>query len=282
MASWDQLDPVVAAHSAPPPCFVEVGGVRTHRPDWVLLSSLLAAVFPATAGRGWDSVAIGHALDLWLAEELRRCGFGTDEVWPRASDPRVLPRELAVLMPMLARKGMSLGRFTSIVLSEARVLGATYEKEVDVLMSRWETGPQLIVSTKSMLGAYGKNANNRMEEAYGDAHNLRGRFPLAALGYLLLLGADCPRTAFERLAAAMVRMQDSGTMYDRTCLIVVEPIDRFVARRRRPVRVYPRAVARLVPGGSRPRAARFVDGMVRCVLERTPPSYHEAVRVRFY
>lgn len=38
-----------------------------------------------------------------------------------------------------------------------------------------------------MLSSYGKNLRNRFEEAYGDAKNIRGRFPLVALGFLFLV-----------------------------------------------------------------------------------------------
>ncbi len=52
---------------------------------------------------------------------------------------------------------------------DARVLGRAYEKQVDVVIARWDRGPKLLVSTKAQLSSFGKNLPNRFEEAYGDA-----------------------------------------------------------------------------------------------------------------
>lgn len=49
-------------------------------------------------------------------------------------------------------------------------------------MSSWQTGPELLLSTKSQSPSFGRNLPNRFEEAYGDAGNLRARWPLAAIG----------------------------------------------------------------------------------------------------
>ncbi|WP_261322853.1 hypothetical protein [Rhizobium leguminosarum] len=57
-----------------------------------------------------------------------------------------------------------------------------------------------------MDSSYGKNAPNRIEESYGDAKNLRLRYPRAALGFLFGLRSDLekePKTAewlFDLLA----------------------------------------------------------------------------------
>jgi hypothetical protein len=70
------------------------------------------------------------------------------------------------------------------VSSSANILGKNYLKQVDVVMSDWDTGPELLISTKRMDSSFGKNAANRVEESYGDAKNLRLRHPLAALGFV--------------------------------------------------------------------------------------------------
>lgn len=71
-----------------------------------------------------------------------------------------------------------------VVSASANVLGKNYLKQVDVIMSDWDTGPELLISTKRMDSSFGTNAANRVEESYGDAKNLRLRHPLAALGFV--------------------------------------------------------------------------------------------------
>jgi hypothetical protein len=71
--------------------------------------------------------------------------------------------------------------------------------QVDVIITDWVTGPELLISTKRMDSSYEKNAPNRIEESYGDAKNLRLRHPRAALGFLFGLRSDIlekePKTA---------------------------------------------------------------------------------------
>ena len=45
-------------------------------------------------------------------------------------------------------------------------------------------GVEVLISTKAMLSSYPKSLRNRFEEGCGDAKSLRGRHPLAALGFL--------------------------------------------------------------------------------------------------
>ena len=137
-----------------------------------------------------ESGSFAGGIDAWVASEFRRAGFNADEVWPRATRPRVLPRDLVVLLDKLpAAPGAELSRRLANLPAgapvDARVLGRAYEKQVDVVIARWDRGPELLVSTKAQLSSFGKNLPNRFEEAYGDAGNLRGRYPLAAVGYFL-------------------------------------------------------------------------------------------------
>jgi hypothetical protein len=96
---------------------------------------------------------------------------------------------------------------SAVTSSSASILGKNYLKQVDVIITYWVTGPELLISTKRMDSSYGKNAPNRIEESYGDAKNLRLRHPLAALGFLFGLRSDIlekePKTAewlFDLLA----------------------------------------------------------------------------------
>lgn len=171
------------------------------------------------------------AIDVWVAHELRRAGFEPDEVWPRATDPRVLPREIALplaRLPVTQRREIE-HRLTpglaGVWGNDARILGKNYPKQVHVVIAQWQRGPELLISTKRMDSSFGKNAFNRVEESYGDAKNLRGRHPLAALGFLFALRS----TAFEREPMVAARIVDllgklgrEDDAYDATALIVPE------------------------------------------------------------
>ena len=73
--------------------------------------------------------------------------------------------------------------------ASANILGKNYVKQVDVVISAWNTGPELMISTKRMDSSFGNNAANRVEESYGDAKNLRSRHPQAALGFVYSLSS---------------------------------------------------------------------------------------------
>ncbi|WP_420493439.1 hypothetical protein [Rhizobium leguminosarum] len=51
----------------------------------------------------------------------------------------------------------------AVTSSSASILGKNYLKQVDVIITDWVTGPELLISTKRMDSSYGKNAPNRME-----------------------------------------------------------------------------------------------------------------------
>lgn len=176
------------------PWVVENGALR-FEPDLGTLKVLLAIPrgLRATPTTGVPAIA----LDVWTAYELRRAGFDPDAVWPRAKAPRVLPPAISRLLAgsiKTLRKQIearldSGDTFGGAVSSSANILGKNYVKQVDVGMSSWETGPELLISTKRMDSSFGKNAANRVEESYGDAKNLRLRHPQAALGFLYAMNA---------------------------------------------------------------------------------------------
>ena len=169
-------------------------GGRAHpayEPDDDTLERLLGVPvhLRATSQSGVPALA----LDVWVAYELRRAGFHPDRVWPRASAPRVLPVEITEFVERLPRKEQA-ELWARIRRGQggagtANLLGKNYVKQVDVVMSSWATGPELMVSTKRMDSSFGKNAANRVEESYGDAKNLRLRHPQAALGFVYALSA---------------------------------------------------------------------------------------------
>jgi hypothetical protein len=74
-----------------------------------------------------------------------------------------------------------------------------------------------------MLSSFKKNLRNRFEEGYGDAKNLRGRHPLAALGFLYIIAAHAPDTS-KAFAIDMLRklVREADDVYDCACLLVVD------------------------------------------------------------
>lgn len=214
------------------------GEPPAYRPDFSALEKLLAV--PVRAGASSESGLFPKGIDLWLSYELRRAGFSDSETWPRGTRPRVLPRELAVLLERLPNKipghhglkfrdevAKRIADLPAITPTEAVVLGRAYDKQVDVCIARWERGPELLISTKAQLSSFGKNLPNRFEEAYGDAANLRARYPLAAVGYVFVQRATILRDepeAFERTVDMMRKLRDEGdgTGYTSTGLIIAD------------------------------------------------------------
>ncbi len=191
---WRLFDQIVAdapKRETNPWCRTSTGLVFT--PDYDTLELLLGV--PVHLGATSQSGVPALALDVWVSYELRRAGFDSDRVWPRPIEPRVLPFEITQFVTGLPAKlradvmqRVLTGRVTGAAKS-ANLLGKNYVKQVDVVMSSWATGPELMISTKRMDSSFGKNAANRVEESYGDAKNLRLRHPQAALGFVYALNA---------------------------------------------------------------------------------------------
>lgn len=202
-------------------------------PDITTLEQLLGAALQVVPDGKTQSGVAALALDVWVAYELRRAGFHPDAVWPRAQSPRVVPTSISTLLDALpVRESKPLrerleGRNppSGVVGASANVLGKNYIKQVDVVMSAWDTGPQILISTKRMDSSFGKNAANRVEESYGDVKNLRGRHPLAALGFVFGLRS----TAFETepatarwIADLLEKLGREDDAYDAVCFLVLE------------------------------------------------------------
>jgi hypothetical protein len=187
-----------------------------YQPDYGLLEQLLT--IPIAANKGWATGALANGVDSWLAHELRRSGFTPDEVWPRATRPRILPRDVALLLEKLPRDLSNEVRAKVIAMpaiapTDAKILGRAYEKQVDVAIARWDRGPELLLSTKTQVSSFGKNLSNRFEEAYGDAGNLRSRYPLAAVGFFFVQRSTIltqEPDAYERTVDMMRKLRDLG------------------------------------------------------------------------
>jgi hypothetical protein len=233
--AWEIFDHIVGT-AAPDgehsnPWTLGSDGQPFFRPDYETLALLLGVPLHLKAGTQTGVPAL--ALDVWLSFELRRAGFRTDQVWPRPANPRILPAPVSAFVKSLpaairAKAEAHLLSRTSIpdvTSSSASILGKNYLKQVDVIITDWVTGPELLISTKRMDSSYGKNAPNRIEESYGDAKNLRLRHPLAALGFLFGLRSDIlekePRTA-EWLFDLLSKLGREDDAYHATCLVLMD------------------------------------------------------------
>jgi hypothetical protein len=233
--AWVYFDHIVAAaapngvHSNP--------WVRNARgdlhfvPDFKTLQRLLGVPLHLKASTQSGIPAL--ALDVWLSYELRRAGFTADQVWPRPRHPRIIPAAVTALLkalPATLRKQVQERVDTSssikgVTSSSGIVLGKNYTKQVDVIMTDWHTGPELLVSTKRMDSSYGKNAANRVEESYGDAKNLRLRYPLAALGFVFGLRSDILQKEPKKAAwlfDLLAKLGQEDDAYHATCLVLME------------------------------------------------------------
>ncbi|WP_216843577.1 hypothetical protein [Phytoactinopolyspora alkaliphila] len=248
---------------------------RAYQPDYHLLATVLG--IPLSEKRGSESGRLAKGIDAWVAHELRRAGFPADEVWPRLTKPRVLPREIGIFLDRLPKSMRDdvyeqVLKNKTVAPSEARVLGRAYVKQVDVLVSQWSRGPELLVSTKSMVSSFRNNLPNRFEESYGDAKNLRGRYPLVSMGFLFVLRSTIldDAGAWEKAVDMLRKLQGETDAYDATCVVLAEwDDDDFQGVRIRTDDV-PEDLS----------ADRFLRTLIEAVLDRTPVEMHVEVRER--
>jgi len=233
--AWVLYDRIVALaaprgdHSNP--WFKSEDGRFFFQPDYATLSKLLGVPLYLKAGTQTGVPAL--ALDVWLSYELRRAGFDRDQAWPRPTHPRILPAPVVSMLKALPRELRdrvtdrinTQSSIPNVTSSSASILGKNYLKQVDVIITDWATGPELLISTKRMDSSYGKNAPNRIEESYGDAKNLRLRHPLAALGFAFGLRSDIlekePLTA-EWLFDLLTKLGREDDAYHATCVILMD------------------------------------------------------------
>lgn len=276
---WERFDTLTGGGGGHSPWDRGSAGV-VFDPDLRLLRELIAV--PIRQGATIQSGLHAKAVDVWIACELRRAGFGSDEVWPRATRPRVVPREVGLLLDSLPRE-LSEEVTRRLIKSpagaasaDASILGRAYNKQVDVVISQWARGPELLISSKRMHSSLSNNAFNRIEESYGDAHNLRGRHPLAAIGYVLLIRGDAirdSRSSAERLIDLVATLGQDPAGYDATAVVVA---DWEEPNGSAPGPVEVTLVNEFVPVEL--RVGRFLQVIVEAVLSRTPVDAHVRVR----
>ncbi len=246
-------------------------GTAEFQPDYGLLERLMG--IPVGAGSTSASGRLAKAIDAWAAFELRRAGFSDDEVWPRLTRPRVLTDELRQFILSLPKSARSdawerVADNTKAAPSSADVLGRAYFKQVDVLIAHWSTGPEVLISTKSMVSSFSNNRKNRFEEAYGDAKNLRGRFPLVSMGFLFVVRSTIPDAGLELTIDMMRKLRSEEDIYEATSLVLAEWRDGEADS----VRVR----NDLTPTDL--QAGAFFDQLIDGVLSRTPVSMHVHAR----
>lgn len=189
---------------------------------------LLLMLLSIAAKEGGDATSgnIASALDLWIAEELRLAGFERDAIWPRREPPQVLDPSIVTFLNRLPRKlsDECLSRLPGLGSASVSVLGAAFSKQVDVGMATWPTGPEILISTKTMSGSFGKNWANRFEEAYGDVKNLKSRHPLTVVGFVMLLHANVLKEvgSFSKIVSMLQRLQAEDDAYDVVALLIAE------------------------------------------------------------
>lgn len=200
------------------------GAGPTAQLDYRLLEKLLGvSVGNSDTPR---SGLLAKCLDLWTSWEFLQAGFECETLWPRLDDPRVVDPGVLRAAELLGKRKETLA--DAVVKDAGRadvsVMGAVYEKQVDVGLASWPSGPELLVSTKTMSGSFGKNLANRFEEAYGDAKNLRERHPLAAHGFLFLVRSTVAAEggAYRRIIHMLKSLAREGDIYDAVGLIVAD------------------------------------------------------------
>jgi hypothetical protein len=313
------LDPILAAESLtrPPPW---QDGI--YVPNIDLLRRLLTVPVNKGDARKQQSGRVAKAVDAWIAHELRRAGFPSDAVWPRVSRPRVLPADLAAVEDAVAlalerlddvaarteawgeraqKKGAkgnppsfknARAALASILTtgknnpfpgySTANILGRFYVKQIDVAVSSWQHGPDVMISTKTQFSSYLNNKNNRYEEAVGEATNLRDRHPMAAMGFVMVVRTNVYNQdfAFAYLRDLLVRLRRPDGPFDATMLLAADwhdPWDGIQKKEDRDPTAFPtfNDVEDATPLLS---SQRFFEDLLRAVTTNTPVDRHTGVR----
>lgn len=265
---------------------------RKYEPDFAMLERLLAVPIEQGHAAKQQSGRLAKSLDAYVAYELRRAGFPDSAVFPRARIPRVFPAEFSEveeclhkliselttheketgerLKPATVRKELIRLRNALPGSTNAEVLGRFYVKQVDVLVSDWRSGPDVLVSGKSMLSSYRNNLKNRYEEAIGEAYNLRDRYPLAAMGYAYVVRSNIfeEEGAFELLRDLLVRLRRSEGPFDATVLLLADWTSD------------PLRLIGVDDPASTLSLSRFFEDLLNAVMDNTPVAVHQEIRLR--
>lgn len=304
-----ELDPILATASADSPWVVPVHpereGERIYAPDYDLARRLLAVPIAAGYAREQQSGRVAKALDAWVAHELRRSGFPAGSVWPRTERPRVLPGDLVPVEeavgaaeerleqfeerlaryadkaagkghagkpPSLRQVGAAIRKVRRALPGSgaANILGRFYVKQVDVAVSSWQQGPDVLISTKTQFSSYLNNKNNRYEEAVGEITNLRDRHPMAATGFAFLVRTNIhdESGAFVYLRDLLLRLRKPDGAFDATMLLIADWDDET------------RTLQPVEDPAAELSAERFFTDLLDAVMSNTPVDRHQEIRLR--
>jgi hypothetical protein len=286
-----------------------------YRPRMDVARQLLAIPISQGMAEEQQTGRVARALDAWIAYELRRSGFPRNAVWPRDKRPRVLPGDIAPIEELvdeaLARLSEfedRLARYAESVAARgvgrpppslyrvrpainaitrdlpgaanAEVLGRFYVKQVDVVVSTWQRGPDLLASTKTQFSSYLNNRNNRYEEAVGEATNLRDRYPMAAMGFAFLVRSNIysEEGAFAYLRNQLARLRKPDGPLDASMLLVASWDDQTQTLEDLEDPALDQATA--MDQSPILSAPRFFQDLVYAVMESTPVDVHQEIRLR--
>lgn len=261
-------------------------------PNLDLMQQLLKIPVSAGQAQTQQSGAAAKAFDVWIAHELRRSGFPVNAVWPRTRRPRILPSDLSQLEGsieelnrLLDEEEERLGKklkpasIRGVIRRLPKelpgrhattILGRFYSKQIDVAVSSWQHGPDVLVSTKTMFSSFAKNRANRYEEALGEAPNLRDRYPLAAMGFAFLVRSTIYKEqgAFELLRDLLIRLRRPHGPFDATVLLVADWDDAHLR------------LNEVDEPSDELQASRFFQDLIKAAISSTPADIHRDVRVR--
>jgi len=286
-----------------------------YRPDMDLARRLLQVPIGKSLADDQATGRVAKSLDAWIAHELRRAGFPEGAVWPRRTPPRVQPEDLE---PALTQVDVALERLKTFEKrlrkyegeakdrglnrsapklhevrpairdigealpgsTNAEILGAFYNKQVDVVVSSWHRGPDVLISTKTMFSSYLNNKNNRYEEAVGEGKNLRDRYPLAAMGFAYLVRnnifrPDEERGAYEYLRNLLARLRKPHGFFDATMLLVGKWDD---GKDPELEEVEDPTISN--PPETNLSAPKFFEDLIGAMLAYTPADVHTSIRYR--
>jgi len=305
MAADDVLAPLdqtlAGSDISSSPWITAEDGERVYLPDYDIARALLNIPVSGGYAQQQQTGRVAKALDSWIAHELRRAGFPPDAVWPRQQQPRTISGDLGAaeaaigeaqarmetfekaLDAYTAKQG---GKAPSLKLpkasinaiakalpgtANAEILGRFYVKQVDVVMSSWQRGPEVLVSSKTQFSSYLNNKNNRYEEAVGEAFNLRDRYPMAAMGFAFLVRTNLfdEQGAFVYLRNQLARLRAPDGPFDATMLLAADWDDSDAP------------VVRKVDDADEVLSApKFFEDLIEAVLRNTPIDLHQEVRLR--
>jgi hypothetical protein len=250
--------------------------------DRDLLLALIEAQIAGGNAGVQASGALAIAVDVWIATELRRAAIDVNAVWPRPTQPRVLPQALAKAADRfsLAKEEATRSIQEATIqklkdlagASSSNVLGGFFAKEIDVVIAEFDRGLELAVSTKTMTDSFGKNITNRFEEASGDLLNIRRRYPLATFGYVYLVTSNVfdEPAGWERIKDMLRKLKalspgDERGSYDATALLVLDRTGRK-----------PKLLENEVDPDLSPDL--FFEEMLKGLFSRSPVSEHAQAR----